>query len=100
MRYKFANGILLNENSKFAPYMYAGFSINHLADRMKKNCVNVGSYMVINTGIGFRYNFNERLYAGYNLGVGSFQSDKLDRMDKEEADMSIQNTLFLGIDLF
>lgn len=77
IKYKFANGYLLKEDSKIAPYIYAGVGINYLSDVMKRNCVNVGNHFTINAGAGVKYNITERLNIGYNLGVGCFMTKKV-----------------------
>lgn len=77
IKYKFANGYLLKEDSKIAPYLYAGVGINYLSDVMKRNCVNVGNHFTINAGAGVKYNITERLNIGYNLGVGCFMTKKV-----------------------
>jgi opacity protein-like surface antigen len=77
IKYKFANGYLLKEDSKIAPYVYAGVGINYLSDVMKRNCVNVGNHFTINAGAGVKYNITERLNIGYNLGVGCFMTKKV-----------------------
>jgi len=113
LKYKFANGIFLKENSKLAPYLYAGVGINHLSDNMKRNCVNVGNHFTINGGAGIKYNFNERINIGYNLGLGCFVTKKvyatnaslMDDQDKDADDIKMekrkdfymQNALTLGI---
>lgn len=113
VKYKFANGIFLKENSKLAPYVYAGLGINHLADNMKRNCVNVGTHFTVNGGLGIKYNINERFNIGYNLGVGCFVTKKVyytnaianNEVDKDADDIKMdkrkdfymQNSLTLGI---
>lgn len=77
LKYKFANGMLLREDSKFAPYVYAGVGVNYLSDVMKRNCVNVGTHLSINGGAGLTYNINERIHVGYNLGLGCFVTKKV-----------------------
>lgn len=77
VKYKFANGYILKESSKLAPYIYAGVGINYLSDVMKRNCVNVGTHLTINTGAGVKYNITERFNIGYNLGLGCFVSKKV-----------------------
>lgn len=77
LKYKFANGMLLKENSRFAPYIYAGLGVNHLSDNMKRNCVNVGTHLTVNAGAGVKYNINERFNIGYNLGLGCFVTKKV-----------------------
>lgn len=77
IKYKFANGYLLKEDSKISPYLYAGVGINYLSDVMKRNCVNVGNHFTINAGAGVKYNITERLNIGYNLGLGCFMTKKV-----------------------
>jgi OOP family OmpA-OmpF porin len=77
IKYKFANGMLLKENSRLAPYVYAGLGVNRLSDNMKRNCVNVGTHFSINAGAGVKYNITERFNIGYNLGFGCFVTKKV-----------------------
>lgn len=113
-KYKFANGLLLKENSRIAPYAYAGMGINHLSDNMKKNCVNPGFHFTINAGLGVKYNITERFNIGYNLGVGCFVTkkvyaegpvnpnevddhhDEVEKMNKRK-DFIMQNSVTLGV---
>jgi len=98
IKYKFANGIFLKENSRLAPYVYAGAGVNHLADNMKRNCVKVGMHVTINAGLGVKYNINERFNIGYNLGLGCFVTKKvyasnassMHDEDKDADDMRIE----------
>ncbi len=76
VKYKFANGYILNENSKLAPYVYFGAGINRLSDNMRRNCVNVGKHFSLNGGVGVKYNINERFNIGYNLAFGCFVTNK------------------------
>lgn len=107
IKYKFANGILLKENSKIAPYVYFGVGVNHLADNMKRQCVNIGNHFSLNAGTGFKYNLSERFNVGYNLAVGCFTKDKVyatvgdanNMSTQGKKDMYMQNTLFLGMNL-
>lgn len=77
LKYKFANGMLLKENARLAPYLYAGIGVNHLSDNMKRNCVNVGTHLTLNAGAGVKYNISERFNIGYNLGLGCFVTKKV-----------------------
>ncbi len=77
IKYKFANGYILKENSKIAPYVYAGVGINQLTDVMHRNCVSVGNHLTINAGAGVKYNITERLNIGYKLAVGCFVTKKV-----------------------
>lgn len=113
LKYKFANGIFLKENSKLAPYIYAGVGINQLSDNMKRNCVNAGNHFTINGGLGVKYNINERFNIGYNLALGCFMTKKVYytnaiengeiekdaediKMDKRK-DFYMQNALTFGV---
>lgn len=108
IKYKFANGILLKEDSRISPYTYFGCGINHLTDNMHRNCVNVGNHFSLNAGAGVKYNFTNRLNIGYNLGIGYFTNDKVYATTSTDdvvqmqgkKDMYLQHTLSLGINLF
>lgn len=76
-KYKFANGYILKEDSKLAPYIYGGTGINHLSDNMGRNCVNVGYHWTLNGGIGLTYNITDRINLTYNLGLGCFMTKKV-----------------------
>ncbi len=114
IKYKFANDCILKENSKLAPYVYAGMGINHLEDNMKKNCVAIGNHYSINSGVGVTYNITSRFNMGLNLGFGCFAFKKVYytnqvaaslvteakdaediRMEKRK-DLYMQNTIFFG----
>jgi hypothetical protein len=113
IKYKFANDILLKENAKFAPYVYAGLGLNHLSDNMKRNCVNVGYHYTLVSGAGIRYNINEKFNIGYNLGIGCFITKKVYNTNtlenamividsdhtniEKRKDLYMQNTLSLGM---
>jgi OmpA-OmpF porin, OOP family len=112
VKYKFGNGYLLKEDSKFAPYVYLGAGINQLSDVMKKQCVNIGTHYSIISGAGIKYNICKRMSIGYNLQIGYFPSSKVYNtsgtladdhgMTEEEEtihhtkDMYLQHSLFLG----
>lgn len=113
VKYKFANGIFLKEDSKLSPYVYAGAGINHLADNMKRNCVNVGTHFTLNAGLGIKYHITDRIDVGYNLAIGCFISKKVyytnaienneENKDADDIkidrrkDLYMQNALTLGI---
>ena len=113
VKYKFANDRFLKENSKLAPYIYAGIGMNHLSDNMKKQCVNVGNHFSINAGAGLKYNITEKFNISYNCGIGCFTSRKVyntanteletividaDYLKAEKRkDFYMQNSISLGI---
>lgn len=99
-KYKFNNGYLLKENTKLKPYIYVGAAVNSIRDVMRMNCINPGTYLSLNAGIGFKYYINERVNVGYNLALGYFTSDRLDFMTHNTNDMYLQNSVTIGIDLF
>lgn len=100
LQYKVANGYLLPKTSKITPTFYLGIGVNRITDVMKMNCVNVGNYCTINTGLSIPYHFADRFYVAYNLDFGVFTSDKLDFVDKGGNDMFMQNSIALGFDVF
>lgn len=100
LKYKFANGRLLSEVAKLRPYVTAGVATINLSDRMKMNCINEGTYFSVNAGAGVKYYLTNQFSVGYNLQVGYFFSDDLDYLQHHCGDLHLQNTLFLGIDLF
>ncbi|MES2132588.1 MAG: outer membrane beta-barrel protein [Bacteroidota bacterium] len=95
-KYKFANGYILKENSKLAPFVYVGAGFNNMQDFMKIDCVTVGSYASVNFGPGVQYNITNRLNLSYNLNFGYLNSDKVDRVRKKGNDMYMQNTFCVG----
>lgn len=114
VKYKFANGIFLKENSKLAPYIYVGMGINRLSDNMKRNCVNAGTHFTMNGGVGIKYNINERVNIGYSIDIGCFVSKKVyytnaivnnkeaekdvdDIKMEKRKDLYMQNALTFGI---
>lgn len=99
IRYKFSNGYLLKENSRFKPYAFAGVAVNRVVDRMKMNCVIPGDYLSVNGGAGVKYYLTKSINVGYQFSLGYFASDKVDRMSHGSNDMYMQNVLTLGIDL-
>ena len=104
LKYKLNNGIIFNEDSKLAPYLYGGLGLSYLTDRMKRECVTVGSHFSLNAGVGLKYNITEKLNAGYNLGVSCFTADKVYATNGNnhsgmygKTDKCLQNTLYIGM---
>ncbi len=99
VKYKFANGYLLKENAKLAPYIYVGGGINNISNRWwnDKKRVNPGNFGSINGGIGLRYNFYKNFSFTYNLGIGYFMSDNLDF--RTSNDKYLQHNFMFGINL-
>jgi hypothetical protein len=114
--YKFANGYLLKESSKLAPFIYAGVGVANLSDNMQRQCVNPGNHFILTSGAGVRYNINDRFNIGINFGLSYFLNKKVyasnpllsDELAHDEdvirmenrKDMLLQNTFFIGINLF
>jgi len=99
LKYKFANGYLLKENAKLAPYVYAGMAINNISEMWWKDHsrANQGNYGSINGGAGVRYNFYKNFTLTYNAGIGYFLTDKIDFRTKGSNDMYLQSTFAIGI---
>ncbi len=98
-KYKFANGYLLHENARIAPYIYLGAAINNVTDYWwaNKERVNAGNYGSLNGGAGVRYNFCSKFTLTYNLGFGYFTSDNIDYRSVGTNDMYMQNILVIGM---
>lgn len=96
-KYKFANGYLLNEESRFSPFLFAGIGINNLKDVWTHKRVHAGNYGSINGGLGLRYNFNQAFNLNYSFGIGYFTSDDIDYKVVGKNDMYMQNTFSFGI---
>lgn len=94
-----ANTPIDEDPSKIRPYIYLGTAFNKVVDRMQMDCVTPGNYSSINTGAGARYYITQRISIGYQLSLGYFTSDAVDRMVHGSNDMYMQNSLLLGIDL-
>lgn len=97
VRYKFANGYLLKENSLFSPFIFAGASFINLKDVWDGERVNEGNYFSLDGGAGLVCNFTERYSMGYSLGFGYFLSDNLDYADYGSNDFYMQNSFFIGM---
>jgi OmpA-OmpF porin, OOP family len=100
LKYKFANGFLLPQDAKLAPYIYAGFGINKVTDIMEMGCIIPGTYTSINAGVGFKYNISPLFNIGYNLNIGQFSTDKIDFISAGRNDFYMQNSLVLGVNIF
>lgn len=112
VKYKFANGYILRENAKLAPYAYAGLGVTRLTDNMKRDCVNEGNHFTLNGGVGVQYRITERWNIQYNLAVSCFTSKKvyftnamvdetgeMDEVDiqiERRKDLLMQNSLSIG----
>jgi len=101
-RYKFANDCLIKASAKLAPFIYAGAGLNKLRDiwTSAHDRVNEGTYASLNFGAGLRYQITDRYSFSYNLHLGYFMSDAIDKVARGKDDMYIQNIVMLGINLF
>lgn len=99
VKYKFANGYIMNETSRLAPYVYAGAGVNNISNHWwpEKHRVNTGNYSSINGGLGVCYRVNEKFCVTYNLGFGYFMTDSIDKRTEGRNDMYMQNGLLFGM---
>lgn len=99
LKYKFANGRLLREDARFAPYVYAGAALAHHQDIWRKGDlrVNEGFYTALTGGVGLTYRLCSRLQITYNLGLGYFTSDRLDYITAGAHDLYLQNSFSFGV---
>ena len=98
-KYKFANGYMLKENAKLAPYVFLGLGMNNVTDYFwaNKTRVHQGNYGSVNGGVGVRYNFYKNFNFTYNLGFGYFMTDKIDNYSKGMNDAYMQHTFLIGM---
>jgi hypothetical protein len=100
LKYKFANGYLLDESNALKPYIYLGGAFNNLTDRLNYGKVPETNYMSLNGGLGVRYNVFWRLDIGYNLAIAGFLADKKS-VEKFGASTEayLHNAILLSVDL-
>lgn len=97
-KYKFANGYILKENAKIAPYIFFGAGYNYLVDIWNHKDCNAGSYLTLNGGVGVNYNFCKRYNIGYRLGIGYYtKPGAVDYITTGMHDMFMQHTFCVGI---
>jgi OOP family OmpA-OmpF porin len=96
IKYKFANGYLLKENARLAPFLFMGGGINNLTDIWTHYRVNQGNYLTVNGGAGFSYRFATHYNLSYTLGFAYFETDGLDFIETGGHDMYMQHTFTLG----
>lgn len=99
VKYKFANGYILKESARLAPYVYLGGGINNISEYWwaAKDRANTGYYGSVNGGLGVRYNLCRNFSVTYNLGFGMFTSDNIDKRVQGSNDMYMQNTILFGV---
>jgi hypothetical protein len=101
LKYKFANGYLLDESSTLKPYVFAGLAFNNLADKKKLSSAEAGNYMSFNAGLGLRFYVTGRIHLSYNLGTGYFITESTNfSVHGHDNELFIHNALLLGIDFF
>ncbi len=100
LKYKLANGRILREDARLAPYIYAGAALSNQRDLWVDQGprVNEGIYTSLNGGLGLSYRLCAHFQITYNLGLGYFTTDKLDFISKGANDLYLQNTLSVGMD--
>lgn len=98
LKYKLNNNYILREEVRIQPYLFTGISTSKVTDRMNMNCVNVGRYYAINTGLGFRYPITKNFNIGYNATLGYFTTDNIDFMQHDGNDMYLQNNILFGFE--
>jgi hypothetical protein len=96
IQYNFSNGYILKEDSRVRPFFGVGLNFNYLQDRMKMNCVGVGSYLTTTANIGVSYALGTHFSVGYSGQLGMFANDKLDFITRGSNDCFFQNNVFVG----
>jgi len=96
LKYKLANGFIIDEDSKIAPYIFLGCGVNNAEDIWNQNRVNEGNYLTINGGLGLRINITAKLNFTYNISFAYFTSDRIDNNPMGVNPINMQNTYSLG----
>jgi len=99
LKYKLANGSILDEDSRIAPYIFLGSGVNNAEDIWDHSTpvrVNEGNYLTINGGLGLRINITAKLNFTYNISFAYFTSNKIDYNSIGVNPMNMQNTYSLG----
>ena len=100
LKYKFANGYLLDESIGLKPYVYLGAAFNNLTYKEQLGKIPDANYMSVNGGLGVCYNIFWRLSIGYNLGMGGFLIDNTSIGEQVGSrEMFLHNALLLSIDI-
>ncbi len=99
VKYKFANGYIIKEDAKIAPFIYLGAGANPVLD-MWTHRVDPGVYLSAVGGVGLRYNITTKFNFTYIMGFGVFNNDKMDYGNLYAPTpmnpMYMQNTYTLG----
>lgn len=80
-KYKFANGYILKEDARIAPFIYVGVGADPLLNwwwSPEGQRVVPGVYYSVVSGAGFKYNFNSKFSFTYTITFGCFNNDKMD----------------------
>jgi hypothetical protein len=98
-KYKFANGYLLNENARVAPYVFLGGGVNNMEDVWTHYRVNSGNFTSINGGGGFQIRLLPRVHIGYEMSFAYMTSSlAFDYISTAKHDCYMQHTFSLGYD--
>lgn len=97
-QYKFANGYLLRQTARVAPFVILGAALHNHEDVWTTSHprVNEGNYLSFNTGAGLSWHFLPRFSLGYTLRWVYFATDKLDFIEKGANDQLMQHEFLLG----
>ena len=97
-KYKFANGYILKENAKVAPYIFLGVGYNYVVDIWNHKDCNAGNNLTLSGGLGVTYNICHRYNIGYRMGIGYFtKSGAVDYITTGMHPMFMQHTFCVGI---
>jgi outer membrane protein OmpA-like peptidoglycan-associated protein len=98
VKYKFANGYILNDKSKIRPYIYLGAGGANFAGVPGEDStrVNAQTAYSANGGVGLTFMLTDRLSLGYNLGYLWLNSDNIDRITTKSNEQILQHSLNLG----
>lgn len=95
LRLKINNGVWLDENSKWQPYIYAGTGFDRMAKLKKYNegTLVAGSDWTGNLGAGVTYMITDLIGVNYNLNYAYTNHDRRDGISIGKNDQFMQHSL-------
>ncbi len=100
-RYKFANGYILKEDSRWKPFVYLGAGAINFTEVPNEEVqrINNQSAFTANAGAGLTYQLNNRYGLTYNLGYIWVDSDDVDFRIGKSNEQVLQHSITLGMNL-
>ncbi|MDX9941781.1 MAG: OmpA family protein [Bacteroidales bacterium] len=96
LEYKFNNGYIFSEDSRFAPSVFAGVGGASYADKDKMTSrINHGVDVITPVGFNLKYFFNDWLATRYQMTGNFTYQDKRDFIERDMNDFFLQHSIGL-----